>query len=849
MKNRKFLLSVLLLAGSLSVSAIPAYRGAIKVRQPDGTLIITYLRGDEHHHQRVTTDGYAIQQSADGYFRYAYQTKDGRLSTEGAPIVREVALRTASDQAFLQTIGKAETFTYPTVNLAPNKAKPVETITPYDEMRVGSFPTTGKFRGVVILAQFQDQAFTFDSNYFNRMLNEEGFHDNAAVGSAHDYFYKQSNGRFDAYFDVVGPVTLSKDMAYYGKDATDIWGNSTGDENPTTAIVEACQLADGLVDFKNYDLDGDGTAEMVYVIYAGYGENFGGDANTIWPHKYEMSSAGYNVSLDGVRLDTYACSAELYGNSGTTPCGIGPLTHEFGHVLGLADHYNTVATEYELGRYDNMDYGAYNESTNVPPSYTAFERLSLGWMEPTVIDEPADMLTLENIAESNQAYLLPTAKHDEFYLLENRQQTGWDLGIKGSGLMITHVDFLQDAWNKNTLNNTSDHRRYYLVCADNESGYDEYLNKSSEAYDLFPTSDNDAFTDTTTPSSQTHQGIALDRWVTDIQQQDGIVSFRFMSNHFSTPQGLGATEVRDNSFRAFWDGSDTEALYDLRWHTLAKEADLPVALQEGFGYMTEGTAASPDSKDVSASLDNYMEKEGWTGERVYQAGGAVKLGAASADGTLTTPKLHLYNKEKLFTVIVRAHSLSGKTPVFTVTANGKTGAYRLASADRTYYYQFDNGLTATDVSFHVRGDVAIIDSILIVRGDGAGYVEGARKVTVTGEAASTDNPEVEELFVEQDTTLVNAVDGTSAVIDGLQKDHYYRFEVRATNRDGSKTSQWSDPVMVFTDEATAIASASHPAESAPVSYYTLDGIRIDKPTKSGVYIRREGTRSVAVVIR
>lgn len=200
-----------------------------------------------------------------------------------------------------------------------------------------------------------------------------------------------------------------------------------------------------------------------------------------------------------------------------------------------------------------------------------------------------------------------------------------------------------------------------------------------------------------------------------------------------------------------------------------------------------------------------------------------------------------------FTVLVRAHSLSGKTPVFTVSSNGKSGAYRLTSSDKSYYYQFDNGLTATDVTFQVKGDVAIIDSILIVRGNGAGYVEGALKVTVTGEALSVDNPEVEEQFVELDTTEVRGINGESVVINGLQKDNYYSFEVRATNADGSKTSQWSAPQTVLASEATKVDRAECHTQKG-TAYYNLDGVRIDKPTKSGVYIRREGTHVTKVLI-
>ena len=157
MKKSKNLLSVLLLVGALAASAAPAYRGAVQLKQPDGSVITVYLRGDEHRHQRLTADGYAIMQSSDGYYRYAYQTQEGYLSTEGAPIVRDIPLRSAADKAFLKLIKKAENFTSSTETILPMQAKPIDTVTPYEKMRVGSYPTTGDFKGVVILAQFQDQ--------------------------------------------------------------------------------------------------------------------------------------------------------------------------------------------------------------------------------------------------------------------------------------------------------------------------------------------------------------------------------------------------------------------------------------------------------------------------------------------------------------------------------------------------------------------------------------------------------------------------------------------------------------------------------------------------------------------
>lgn len=837
---------------NLSVHAGPAYRGAIKLSQPDGSVITTYLQGDEIHHQRVTPDGYAILQDAQGYYRYAHQDADNKISIKDAPIVRDAALRTAKDNSYLSTINKANEFTQVTTNAQQIRKVPKATDgTPYNQMRHGNFPTTGDFKGLVILVQFDNLKFTYGHDYMNRLMNEEGFSDNGAIGSTHDYFYDQSNGKFNAKFDVIGPITLPHTYAYYGKNGTDMWGNDAGDKDATKAIYDACQMIDPDVDFSQYDLDGDGQVEMVYVIYAGFGENFGADKNTIWPHKYQLSAMGYNLNCDGVKVDTYACSAELFGYEGNTPCGIGTLCHEFGHVLGLADHYNTSnSSAYQLGRYDIMDYGSYNGDTNTPPSYNAFERLSLGWLTPDIIDEPASNLELENIATSNKAFLLESAKHDEFYLLENRQQTGWDAAIKGSGMMITHLSFEQSHWDSNDINNDDDHRCFYLVCADNDSRYNEYAQKFTEEYDLYPSNDNNSFTDISIPNSQTYQGIGLDRWVTDIKNEEGIVSFNFMQNHYATIKNLYADQIKDTSFRANWSSVDEDAKYEVRLNNLMKASDATIAINEGFKYMTSGSQATPDGTDISSNLDDYTTNNGWTGAKVYQAGGFVKIGAPSVDGSLATPVLNLYNKDRKFTVIVKAHSNIGKTPVFTVSSNGKSGKYRLSSADRIYYYEFDNGLTSTTVTFYVKGESAIIDSILIIRGDASEYTAGAKKISVTGETASNDNPEVEDYFIKTHTEDFTDIETNNFIFNGLDKDCYYSFCVRAVSADGKKNSKWSDETTVFTNAATtSINTTKIDNSNAPIEYFTMDGIKIVKPHQNGLYIRKQGIDSKVFILK
>ena len=788
----------------LVMSAMPAYRGKIKRVQPDGTVITTLLMGDEHRSCITTTDGYAIQKGSDGYYHYLMAKDDRTFTVEGAPVARSVTERSASDRLFLQKAAKASALLAQPARTAPKRVATADSKMEFSKMRMRDFPAKGNFKGLVVLAQFQNAKFTYPKNYFDRLLNEEGFSENGAYGSAHDYYYAQSMGQFNATFDVVGPVTLSHDYAYYGVDSKNIFGYNTGDKDGAKAIAEAVQLADSLVDYSQYDKDGDGKVDMVYVIYAGYGENFGADPNTIWPHQYELSEAGYNIKLDGKTLDTYACSAELYGSEGQKPCGIGPLCHEFGHVLGFADHYNTSSsTDYELGMYDIMDYGAYNDSTNVPPVYNAFERLSLGWMTPRVIHDPADGLTLENIAESNEAYVIPTNAANQYYLLENHQQTGWDKDISGSGLMITHLDFDKGSWTNNTVNTTSDHRRFYLVCADNDGAYDAVVGRVTEKNDLYPYRNNgvvvnDAFTDESTPAAETFGYGMLDHWITDVRNNDGVVTFNYRANHCKTPTNVRATAVRDDGLTLQWDDMAATAAYNVRYHKMVYESTLPVAYTDG-------------KHTLNAS-------------------------------TLSLPMLNLSAANGQFAVIVKACSDQGHTPVFTVSANGKQGRTRLSSTQRNYIFHFDNGLTQTGISMVVAKDVAHIDSIVVVRGDGSAFSGNAYRVSVTGTAASTTNVEVSDSLIAVDTTEVEGIETNQLVFDNLEKDAYYGFEVQTQASDNLKESPWSAPYIALTNAAAAVTSLRK-EEGVEPQYFTIEGLKLNRAPQCGFYIEKRGKTS------
>ena len=203
----------------------------------------------------------------------------------------------------------------------------------------------------------------------------------------------------------------------------------------------------------------------VVILYAGKGEADGGAENTIWPHQYDLSYTGMSFMLDGKWVNHYCCLNEIDGQTGDR-CGIGTFCHEFSHVMGLPDFYATTegATHRTLGSWDIMDYGPYNNGGNTPPNYSAYERWFMGWIEPTLIHK-ACRIELPALQDTKAACLITAngtsisnilkPSPSTFYLIENRQQTGWDKYLKGSGMMVTKVQWNENKWITNSVNNTS----------------------------------------------------------------------------------------------------------------------------------------------------------------------------------------------------------------------------------------------------------------------------------------------------------------------------------------------------------------------------------------------------------
>lgn len=588
-----------------------AMGGPMVVAMPDGKTLTVHLSGDEHSHRYTTTDGFLLLEASDGSLHYAEPDGAGGLRASRFR-ASDTAERTAEEKAFLNGTDRERILQLwqARSGLRPrNMAQGASRINT-------KYPTTGDNKSLVILVEYSDNAFTVPSpkEAFSRMLNEEGYSDNGAIGSARDYFIENSAGKFKPGFDVYGPVKLPKPMAYYGGA-----GSAGNDAHAEEMIIDACQLLDNAIDFSMYDYDADGYVDNVYVFYAGQGQSSGGGPETVWPHSWDiLTGAGKKVTLDGVQLNHYACSNELSYSLGMV--GTGTFCHEFSHVLGLPDLYvtdNTVSA-FTPGGWSLMDNGSHNNGGKTPPYLSAYERYALGWTKPEEIGAPADH-RLESIA-TGQSYMIRTASEDEYFILENRQQASWDKYIPGHGMLIWHIDYKEYMWNRNTVNNNPDHQNVDIEEADGQTF------GSPGAGNAFPGTDNvTSFTDNTKPGMLPWEGSPLNKPITDIEERDGVIYFKMNGGKVYVPavEALPATDVTPGSFTARWkqNGQSDEYKIDVYvtdggtreyidgYHNLSTGNVSQIAvtgLQPGTAYRyvvraSEGTADSDDSNEIEVT--------------------------------------------------------------------------------------------------------------------------------------------------------------------------------------------------------------------------------------------------------
>lgn len=504
------------LVTAVCVMAVPARPVVQTVCMADGTMQEVVLRGDESFHFYTTPDGEPVRQNEQGL----WEPEDTRAISHRWSVAR-------SSRSGLRSM--------------PWHRRQMQS---RRQRAMADSANSQPKRGLLVLVNFRNVRMKWSSKteVFQQMMNAIGRPYGQNHGSVREYFRAQSYGQFDVEFDVVGPVTLSQNMEYYGADT----GSAGNDIRPAQMVREALRAVDAQVDFSCYDWDGDGEVENVFVIYAGYSQAQGAPSNTIWPHQWTFSEAtGNALTLDGVKVDTYACSSELQGTSGSTIDGIGTLCHEYSHCLGLPDFYDTSedARNFGMSVWSVLDKGCYNNNGFCPAAFTAYERWFCGWLEPTRLETARSVSSLRNLEDYPEAYIIYNDKNpNEYYMLANHQQTGWNSFAPGHGMMILHVDYNQKAWAENTVNNVNNHPRMTIIPADNRlRSWDQELQG-----DLWPgVAAEGMLTDETAPAAQlftpnSDGSLFMHKPLYGITETDGIISFRFLQEE---PDGLQAVKA------------------------------------------------------------------------------------------------------------------------------------------------------------------------------------------------------------------------------------------------------------------------------------------------------------------
>lgn len=813
---KKIILSIALAMLTLTASAVPARRTQRTLTLSDGTQVTATLSGDENYHYWKTADGRAFV-----------------MNEENIP--QEISLQQA--QSKLQAKVQARNAHRIAKRTKHKAAWGAETN-----------PISGERKGLVILVNYKDKKMQHTQAEYNDYFNKVGYSDNNCTGSVRDYFLSQSYGKFSLDFDVMGPVTLSKNLSYYGDNDSD--GN---DKHAAEMVAEAVKLAVSGIDLKRYDWDGDGYVDQVYVVYAGYGEHADAPANTIWPHEFELSEAAkYNdgpgaLTINGVTIDTYACSSELRGSSGNKMDGIGTACHEFSHCLAIPDMYDTSADGENFGMnvWDLMDYGSYNGEDGygeTPAPFTSYERMYCGWLTPVELTQPCNVNDMPAITKEPVAYLIRNANPKfpgEYYLLENHQQESWDAYAPAHGMLVLHVDFNSNAWKQNTVNNVASHQRMTIIPADGK------LSHYNTAGDTWPgTSKKTALTDSSNPAAKLYNLNSNGRKfmghpIENIAEKNGLISFTFDGGkalpQLATPTALPATQMTANGFTAQWQKVEGATSYEVQLTATGNNEgsiEESIMLDEDFKGFNNGKTQD-GNQDVANKLDKYTHTAGWTGLKLFTTPrNEVKMGSSSVAGRLTTPAISPSNG--VITVVIVARWFNEKSNKLQIGYSEGDGQAELLG---------EATLEKEDAYFAVPIEDVPEGCQVVLYSSNRAYV--SRVIVLDGTFSDDDLSTLFKAPVKtigkraqahksKSQTVTTAA--TAYTFTNLTADATYTYRVRAL-ADGFATSNWSEPIQVSLATGIHEATGADDASAQPAALYDLLGRRITGTPQRGIYIK------------
>ena len=729
--------------------------------------------------------------------------------------------------------------------------------------RIGepSKSTKGTHKGLVILLEFNDVKFSIPDvkETYQRVFNEPGYREEGMAGSVRDYFLKQSYDQLTIDFDVVGPYSTEYDLEYYGAPVIENGEEARHDKNAPLAMSEAVQQAilEPSLNFADYDWDGDGVVDQVFIIFASYSQAQGADKNCIWPHESNLMGWGYNLAGkdkngNDVAIGTYGCASELRGSEGVDMDGIGTACHEFSHCLGLPDMYDTdYSGGYGMSYWDVMDGGSYLDKSRTPSGYTSYERWFSGWMEPIEIKDMTRITDMKPLATDKEAYVLYNDAMEksikgEYYLLENRQPVDFDAKLYGHGLLILHVDYNKNTWENNQVNDTPDHQRVTIIPADNN------FENSAKGFqgDPWPgISDNQSLTNYTIPKAtlynknvdgQLLMSKPLDNITEDTDSKT--ISFVACRPELGIPApSEGVEQEGSNSFSVKWKKVSGATGYEIELTTLDRApSDPKEALQEEFDFK-DCYSETAGLTDISSKLSKYGLTD-WSGSKLYTSPNLLKMGTSKVAGSLKSPTWKV-PQSKDMTVVMGANVV-GDAVNGTITITYGNEGEKIANAGKQ------------SVNFTVTADGKQVFTFKDVRKDKFFMEINPTKQMYLNYLAFYDGIwTAEQLGISTESTSRRA--GSEPEIFTTKKNSYtfknmdtskrYIYRVRALGEENT-FSIWSEEKS-FEFGTTGIGRLPVKVkETGKDRYYNLQGQEINSTAK-GFVIRKLGDKTKKVIVK
>ena len=742
-------LTLAILVLGLRANAGPAWRGTLTLTQPDGSVLQARVVGDEFAHLMVDLQGNALIQNSEGWWCYAAFSGDGSMHSTGTvagdklrpasaaggdigevlrkwsaqnkrALVRNPLVATKGGQvagAWKKAGSSSGTGAGWTRNCAGEGAASGSEAEAKSDTEAGSggtgsnTPEVIRKRCLVLLAEFKDLKMSFASERFENLMN-------TGEASVRKYLDDQFLGRYDFVFDVAPIVTLSQTHQYYGK-------NSNGkDSRAAEAVAEACRLAAANgTDFSIYDTDNDGKVDDILLFYAGKDESEGGGDDCIWSHAWKLSAANIKLTLNGKVIDSYAATSELsLRSSGKYQFKtIGTICHEYSHSLGLADMYDT---DYggSGGEADGlwkstalMDKGNFNNDGRTPPYYNAIDRDMLGIGQCEELKE--GHYVLEPINLNGRFLRMDTANEGEYYLIECRTNTGWDIYTRCKGLAIYHIDksanltgyspvYERDAsaaerWTSNEVNCRPQHQ-----CADMIESLD---NANDISQIMWPYGKNNSFTPQSSPSFTLWDGSGSPLSITDILQIGDNVSFNVVKSESANPEK--AIDIRRDIYQ------DTAII---QWKTDVPGSTSPAFIligEKGKSETGELTVNAFEPGKYAIRLEGLKPATTYTMKIHYEASG-VK-------GEVSTKKIYREGYPFIFLNTVKRNEdgsfpAGSMLPLVLLNANKFKAVEwymddRSIIADKNGYFKLTRSCKIKAVILYIDGSKEIIEKSMRVK--------------------------------------------------------------------------------------------------------------------------------------